>query len=362
MICKFPHFRLDPDLLSGRDLARFNRKYGKSAVVVKSNDLPSFFPRELIQQVRCGCCIACRVARQKDWSIRCTHEASLHDHNYFVTLTYDDAFLPRGKYWDPQLQKPLSSSLRPRDLQLFMKRLRTKLKRDLNYSGCRFFACGEYGSLGSRPHYHLCLFNMPDLSALNDLEFLKKNGSFTYYNSKLISKCWSVPGHDVSLGFNYVSEFSFDTAAYIAKYTLKQFKGKHDIPDGYLPRVEPFMRCSTRPGIGKDYIESDTVFDVYKRDTVYYTKNFKAFKARPPRYYDKLFDYLNGGVVHRWKDEHDKLHTTVEHSPAFLTLSSQRFRVRGITLDTLLNTQNVDQYAYDQSTLIEEKNKLHRSL
>ena len=40
--------------------------------------------------VSCGQCIGCRLERSRQWAIRCMHEASLHESNCFVTLTYSD--------------------------------------------------------------------------------------------------------------------------------------------------------------------------------------------------------------------------------------------------------------------------------
>ena len=36
----------------------------------------------------CGSCVSCRLAYSRSWAIRCMHEASLHDRNCFLTLTY----------------------------------------------------------------------------------------------------------------------------------------------------------------------------------------------------------------------------------------------------------------------------------
>ena len=82
--------------------------------------------------VPCGRCIGCRLERARQWSIRCIHEASLYEANCFVTLTYDDDNLP------------LDGSLRPRDMVLFLKRLRKRFG-----PGIRFFQCGEYGDKSS---------------------------------------------------------------------------------------------------------------------------------------------------------------------------------------------------------------------
>ena len=39
-------------------------------------------------KVPCGQCIGCRLERSRQWAIRCVHEASLHEANSFITLTY----------------------------------------------------------------------------------------------------------------------------------------------------------------------------------------------------------------------------------------------------------------------------------
>ena len=42
----------------------------------------------------CGQCIGCRLDRSRAWAMRCIHEASLHDENCFITLTYNAENLP----------------------------------------------------------------------------------------------------------------------------------------------------------------------------------------------------------------------------------------------------------------------------
>ena len=65
--------------------------------------------------IPCGKCIGCRLAHSRQWAVRCVHEASLHDRNCFLTLTFDDDHLPA------------SGSVSVRDVQLFLKRLRKAL-------------------------------------------------------------------------------------------------------------------------------------------------------------------------------------------------------------------------------------------
>ena len=44
--------------------------------------------------VPCGQCIGCRLEKSRQWAIRCVHEATLHQKNCFVTLTYNPQNLP----------------------------------------------------------------------------------------------------------------------------------------------------------------------------------------------------------------------------------------------------------------------------
>lgn len=96
-------------------------KSGKRAVVFSRGDAErSLLPFEL--SLPCGQCIGCRLERSRQWAMRCVHEASLHEDNCFVTLTYDNSHLPPG------------GSLLLRDWQLFIKRLRKSLKKKFDIS------------------------------------------------------------------------------------------------------------------------------------------------------------------------------------------------------------------------------------
>ena len=122
-------------------------------------------------ELPCGQCIGCRLERSRQWAMRCLHEASLHDFNAFITLTYSDSNLPPG------------GSLHYTDFQLFMKRLRKRAGMPV-----RFYCGGEYGESGTvRPHFHACLFGYD----FPDKVFYKKTGSGErIYTSKLLE---SVP-------------------------------------------------------------------------------------------------------------------------------------------------------------------------
>ena len=79
--------------------------------------------------VPCGKCMACRVKRTMEWSVRILDEASYYKTNTFLTLTYNDENLPKD------------GSLSKEEVQKYLKRLRERLDgREI-----KFYAAGEYG-------------------------------------------------------------------------------------------------------------------------------------------------------------------------------------------------------------------------
>lgn len=103
-----------------------------------------FFGYKNALPLPCGHCLACRYNQSRDWALRIELESLKYDIQdiSFITLTYDREHLP------------YNSSLEPPELQSFVKRLR---KQGHTF---RYFACGEYGDLRGRPHYHLVLFGV----------------------------------------------------------------------------------------------------------------------------------------------------------------------------------------------------------
>ena len=132
-------------------------------------------------KVPCGQCIGCRLERSRQWAIRCVHEASLHDANSFITLTYRPDELPP----DGSLQKS--------HFQKFMKRLRKRILPKL----IRFFHCGEYGDKGARPHYHACVFGYD----FPDKKLYTVRDGVRLYVSEELQEVWP-------LGFSTVGDVS----------------------------------------------------------------------------------------------------------------------------------------------------------
>lgn len=213
----------------------------------------------------CGKCIGCRTDRATMWANRCSHEASMWDHNIFLTLTYDDENIPTEGH------------LQPHHLTTFIKRMRTHDNRHSRAfdrdrrSNIRFFACGEYGETSARPHYHALLFNM-------DVRDKYRVGK-SLYESETIARLWKHGAHRIGT----VTPAS---AAYVAQYNLKKQGGGDFDADGVW-RPPPFLRQSRRPAIGADWLKE------YAQDLQngYLVENGR--KHALPRYYrDKIKERL----------------------------------------------------------------------
>lgn len=181
-------------------------------------------------QIPCGYCCGCRLDYSRSWAVRLSNELRMHKHAYFLTLTYDDDNLPKNL------------SLDKTHHQLFLKRLRKKFKQ----RNIRYFHCGEYGERTKRPHYHTILFGLE----LTDLVYYKKTErGDKLYNSKTFDKLWK-------LGRVIIGDVTFDSCAYVARYTMKKWKGdKEKVLKHYDGRLPEYATMSRRPGIGTEYVK-----------------------------------------------------------------------------------------------------------
>lgn len=223
-------------------------------------------------ELPCGQCVGCRLERSRQWAMRCLHEASLHQDNAFITLTYSDSNLPRG------------GSLDYSDFQKFMKRLRKRVRQNV-----RFYVGGEYGQEQMRPHFHACLFgyDFPD-----KLYYKKTESGESIYTSKLLESLWP-------LGLSSIGNVTFQSAAYIARYCVQKVTG--DLAEAHyrvvtddgeiIDRVPEFNHMSLKPGIGKPWLEKFCT-DVFPRDYVV----VNGVKTKPPKYYDRLFEKEDPGA------------------------------------------------------------------
>ena len=218
---------------------------------------PPYSSREIVQ-VPCGQCIGCRLEKSRKWAMRCVMEASLHDSNCFVTLTYDDDHLPKdGDQWK-------------KDYVDFMKRLRKRLGK------VRFFHCGEYGERNGRPHHHAILFGIDFTDRERSSSYSQDSGFFRYFSSPILSSLWP-------FGYSSVGDMTFESAAYVARYCLKKVTGP--AAEAHYKGWPPeYVTMSRRPGIAQGWLDK-YMSDVYPADRCF----ARGVPCKPPRYFDEQF-------------------------------------------------------------------------
>ena len=236
--------------------------------------------------IPCGHCIGCRLKYSRIWADRCLAESTYHKNNIFLTLTYNDEHLPEpfNMITETGVKKSPVSPLVKRDVQLFIKRLR----KEFSDQKIRYFACGEYGSLSMRPHYHLILFglSLPDLNS-----YVRNEQGFEYFTSPTIEKLWYTERDPyVSAGFHIITSVNWDTCAYVARYIVKkQFGQGAEIYEEYNYPPE-FTLMSRKPGIGRQFYE-DHKFEFYSDDKQVFIPTDKGKREiKSNRYYDRLYD------------------------------------------------------------------------
>lgn len=175
------------------------------------------------EQVPCGECVCCRIARAREWATRCVHEASLWKSSGFITLTYCDQDLPTD------------ASLDKAEFTRFWKRLRKELDPDR----IRYYGCGEYGELNGRPHYHAIVFGIAPCSCPDSQSPVEECGC---EDRELVMRCW---GHG---GVGRIGTVTYKSARYCADYI-----GKADSSKVVGKREREFHVMSK--GIGRGYIE-----------------------------------------------------------------------------------------------------------
>lgn len=125
--------------------------------------------------VPCGKCLACRISKAREWSMRLMHEFNYHKKAVFVTLTYNSEHLPKD------------NAISIDELQRFLKRLRKKLPP----KAIKYYACGEYGEQFGRPHYHAIIFGLGlDDKKIFEEAWTKGNiklGTVTYQSCRYVS-------------------------------------------------------------------------------------------------------------------------------------------------------------------------------
>lgn len=226
------------------------------------------------------------------------HEQRFHDQSSFITLTYEDKHLPRDQ------------SLVKSHWQLFMKRLRkavngtepqyldnARVVPNPKFTEIKFMMCGEYGSEEhtQRPHYHAIVFGYHP----SDKKVFKHKDGIITYSSDELDNIWG-------LGYSTTGDVTFESAAYVARYTMKKINGnlrekinpetglrpyeRVHLDTGEIWEVLPEFALMSRGGrngrgLGYSFFRKYQA-DIYPWDEVI----VNAHPQRPPRYYDSLFE------------------------------------------------------------------------
>lgn len=201
----------------------------------------------------CGKCLACKLSKAREWSLRLAHELQDWSDATFVTLTYSDQNLPLG------------GNLVKKDLQLFFKRVRKDLQKNQKI---KYYAVGEYGDRYGRPHYHAILFGLSP-------------------NSPLILDNWTA-------GLVHCGTVTEQSIFYTAGYIQKKLYGYKDY-DPYQGMQPPFSIMSLKPAIGLNFLKDHE--EALASDPSSLT--YRGAPSGLPRYYkNKLSD--------KYGDEFDK--------------------------------------------------------
>jgi hypothetical protein len=275
------------------------------------------------------------------------HEASQHEKNAFITLTYSDEHLPPN------------GSLCYEHVTLFLKKLRKLL--DQSDTKIKYYYVGEYGENLSRPHYHIVLFGY-DFST--DLRYRgqeniyqhwrTKNGT-KYYVSSTLSALWGY-GH-CELG-----EVNYQSAMYVAKYVTKKIGGEKR--EAHYSRINPSTgeyytltpeqaRMSRREAIGRKWLEQFSG-DIYPRDEV--ILNAKRLKA--PRYYDRWLEKHNPELYEQIKqvrEDNSKLfnqdESTIKHKVKLLDQKNFSRELEGTCQNNIYDEKLLSYHLTRRNTL-----------
>lgn len=198
--------------------------------------------------VPCGKCVGCLQKRRADWTFRIMQQEHEALHSCFLTLTYNDEFLPivNGQ-----------ATLDKKELQNYFKKVRKEEK------GLKYYAVGEYGSGNNRPHYHAIVFDASN-------EVLAEKWSQYNQEKEAYRPKGRISQDQVTLAsVHYVTKYMIQGQSY-----------------GYYRKVKPFAIMSK--GLGKNYLEKNSRYHLKSEDLkVYYPG---GSRQGMPRYYkEKIF-------------------------------------------------------------------------
>lgn len=227
--------------------------------------------------VPCGRCAWCRKKKRDEWCVRFLAE-SLKTPCYFLTLTYEDSFIPtrfvsastgetfvfRGwhdDYLDDDILR-IGSVPYLKDCQDYLKRVRKALSTisEKSSENLKFFLVSEYGKLRGRVHYHLCVWS--DCDEIKDI----------------LVKQWP-------FGDAVADPAGLGSQKYVTKYILKgSDKKSNDLRDDNLKTNSAGIGSDLWPKLVRHYTSEG------------FTNTFQwfgSYRAFPAYYKKKIREYLD---------------------------------------------------------------------
>lgn len=228
--------------------------------------------------------------------------------SFFITLTYDDAFMPMVECEDGVLRGVAMTS----ELQNFFKRLRYYVPK------FRYYAVSEYSPAPAfRPHFHILIYfnEFVDEKVMIRSVFQswlqdRKNGLF------------------VQTGREQVEKLTAGRITYVTMYVLvKAFNEDYtNIPDEFRPR----SYMSRRPGIGdrSDNVSLKRYLDSHPFDNVMYFPDGHPINI--PRYFSSR---MFVPTVRRWRSVMARLkhlYKESEYNPRALRDLRHKYYLRSL--------------------------------
>lgn len=267
--------------------------------------------------IPCGKCLGCYLEKARDKAVQLSLEKMNPEYKdnecWFITLTYEDEYLPIHSYVDENTGEIFSGcSTELKDLQNWIKKIRMN-HPDKNI---RFMAAREYGTTTMRPHYHIIIFGLP-----LDRELFVKVGNNTngdplwttpQLDNMKSRDCWAVrrPLGDrqakmYRAGNVIIGEVTFQSIAYVARYTMKKANKDYQSEWWYKAQGLDIEGMSQSQDLGKWYYDLHK-HEIYNRDLVPVLGKNGNF-SKPPRSFDRMykkeFPKLYAEVVERRKEK-----------------------------------------------------------
>lgn len=267
-----------------------------------------------VDLIGCGQCIECKLQYTREWATRCmlekqycfnwgTNEEPRYgpypDNTcWFLTLTYKDEFLPSHQTVNTETGEVIKGmSVKPRDMQLFWKRVRKRKK----WKDCKikYLNVSEYGHQTHRPHNHAIVFGMP-----LDISKFKKRGindwGDPYWSTEELDDVWVDEETGLPMGNITIGRVTWRSAAYVARYSLKKILSEQDNTWYQMQGILP-EHVSMSDNIGVAYYK-DNKEKIYKTDSVPITNPKSGELIKPPHNFDRMFKESDPDLYKMIKD------------------------------------------------------------